>query len=226
MTVLGIMGKGDELIARVIRGDKDAELSANNLLAEFQRGYPIDRLATLLESETEEVVKTGVWIASELGGKAAPHLKRIAALLSHPHPHVRFFAIDSVLTCATVADGKIAADVVLLLGDKDSAVRWKALVFLVQAPQALLNAALACLSQSNDRSAHLVGLRLLASSDSEIRRTAGSYLDSEDDILKRYGTVAAVRVAREDTSLLNRALLSADSELRQFIDDMRQRMQH
>jgi hypothetical protein len=217
------MAKGDQLIAQILLGDapdKRAGRIANDLLREFGRGYPLDRLAKLLENKNEEVVKTGVWIASELGAAAAPFLHKIATFLDHSNPHVRLDAIDSILTCSTRKDEQIIASVILHLDDTHSGVRWKSILFLVQQSEDLLGAALNFFNRNGGYDVHVKGLSLLTSNTDEIRRKAAAYMNDENHVLRKYGVAVAARIAQADSSLLKLALQSQDLELKDFAESV------
>jgi hypothetical protein len=210
------MSKGDELIVKILRGDGDVGVLSNDLLKEFGRDYPLDRLAKLLESKNEAAITAGVWIASELGGYAAPYIQKIASFLGHSSPHVRIDAIDSILTSSTTKDAQIIASAILHLDDAHSAVRWKSILFLVQQSKDLLAAALDFFKRNGGRDVHVKGLSLIISDVDEIRRNAAAYMNDEYPILRKYGVAAAARIAQEDSSLLKLALRSPDPELQEF----------
>lgn len=210
------MAKGDELIAKILRGDGDVGVLANDLLREFGRGYPLGQLAKLLDSKNEEARHLGVWVASELGSSAAPFVHKIATFLDHPDARIRIDAIDSVLTCSTANDDKVVAGAILHLNDSHAGVRWKSMLFLVQQSDDLLLAALDFFKRQGGHDVHVKGLGLLTSDTGEIRRKAATYMNDEDSILRKYGVAAAARIAREDRSLLKSALLSPDEELKEF----------
>jgi hypothetical protein len=95
----------------------------NELLNQFLRGYPLDKLRLLLNHQHEEVVATGIWIASELGHEAAAFVNDAVAALQHPNNRIRYFALD-VIALGT-RDQKDAEffQIVKRLEDSDVAVR-------------------------------------------------------------------------------------------------------
>lgn len=111
------------------------------LLNELQGGRPASELLPLFRAENGNAVEIGVWIASELGSHGKPLLPYILPLLGHPSRIVRFFTLDCVLMWASAADKWALASAVLLIEDRDAAVRWQALRFLSLASTEQLQAA-------------------------------------------------------------------------------------
>lgn len=207
------MSRADELIEALVDGKHGEELAAfaNELQQEFHRGYPVGHLKDLLTSHHVDVVKAGAWIASELGIKARPLLQEIAKLLHHDSPYIRFFAIDSVLSCATENDGRTIAEVVaLLLEDPEGSVRWKAADFLTRCSDGQISAAVAQLESEGGHAELASELRRLLS-----HRTPTSSAIAQ--ILRRgsrtEATLAMVMAARRE--VLDDELLA----LAQTLDD-------
>ena len=70
---------------------------AGDLAAEFRRGYPVDRLFKLLDSEDPQVAIAGAFIATEIGPLAEPIADRLCSYLSHPEPWVRSDLLDAIM---------------------------------------------------------------------------------------------------------------------------------
>jgi hypothetical protein len=186
--------RGDELLSQLLGAEGPGERVEIRLLHEFQGGYTLERLRSLLLAEGERAVTVGAWIASELGKGATPLLEDVVGLLQSPFFKVRFSALDVVLVCAEPKDKRAIALAVDLVDDPHPAVVWQALVFLASAPEALLRA-VPKPSVINERVAvHRKGLGLL------LRATSGSgasdvasALESDDPLLRRYAAAAACK---------------------------------
>jgi hypothetical protein len=200
--------RGDELIDRLRAGAGDS--SANDLLSEVFRGYPVENLSRLLRSSQETAVKAGAWIVSELGVGAAPLLDEVVRLLGHPLRYVRFFAVDAVQAAATPADGAAVAAAIALVADRDDAVEWKALTFLAWADRAQLEAGIP----------HLADPRLgeLTSGLLTGGPQALAALDDPDHLTRAFAAAAAVRTARQtgDRTALEHAAASGDPAVASF----------
>jgi HEAT repeat protein len=96
---------------------------ANELLAEFSRGYPIQNLRRLF---VPSAIGSAAFIVSELGQKARPLIKEIVELLNDKTPRVRGDAISALSQCATWDDGWAVAKIIMGLGDGHDGVRWMA----------------------------------------------------------------------------------------------------
>jgi hypothetical protein len=210
-----------DLINR-LENESDSEaigVLQNEILGEFDASNDLNDLRELLCSAKERLVRAGIWIASELGSSARPLLQTIKPLLRHPSKHVRFFAIDCLLTIATSNDGDAIALVVpMIIDDPESAVRWKAFDFFIRASRPQLIAALKQFSNREPSSDHTKSLQWLLSEQgtdpNEVRRV----LKSEESIWRRYGVVAAARIMmlHKDMELVSAATESSDDEIRDF----------
>ena len=216
------MSEADTLVNAVLanqRSPTDGSL-ANDLLRCFHRGYPLRNLERLLSSGDERVVETGMWITSELGVKATPLLCFVVPLLRHPSKKVRFFGIDSVLTCATPVNEAELASVIPLLLDKESAVRWKTLEFLSLASKAQLEAALSHTLTLDSSSPHIHGLRWLLSKEAEEHDSIIAFLQSTDSLNRKYGCVGAARLSGQDRRPLLYGASVNDPDVKEFAAGM------
>jgi hypothetical protein len=205
---------GDELIDRLCAGENDS--SANDLLTELFRGYPVESLRRLLRSDEEPAVKAGAWILSELGVRAAPMMTDIVALLGHPLRYVRFFAVDAVLAAATAEDGAAVAAAIELTDDPDDAVRWKVLTFLAWASAEQLAAGVEHLRPPlRDRTEWLARAGSGAVAGSDVLAA----LDGPDRLARLFAAAATVRLAGRDRDLLRHAAASSDAEVSSFAQE-------
>src|SRR5438128_9103154 len=198
------MDRARQLLKEVLDDPRSSNIGilANDLLGEFHRGFPVENLRKLLSSSDEEVVKTGVFIVSELGNKAVPLLADVVRLLKHPTKMVRFDSVDSVLTCAAPSNKAELASVIPLVDDTEGGVRWKAMDFLCRASEEQLEAALSFLSETEPGSTHLRGLRWLLSERGHDADEVMQFLQSRDALVRKYGVVAAVRMAKRNADPL------------------------
>jgi hypothetical protein len=208
--------RGDLLVKMLVH--ETSNQVANDLLKEFQLGYPIDSLRSLLESDDDAVVKNATWIASELGSKAMPILDSIPAVLRHNSKYVRFFAIDVVLSCAGARDGDLVATVITMLNDRDDAVRWKSLCFLAKAS---IGQILSCLDEFDDDD-----FRVLVKWFIDIENNAknatlsiSEKLCSQNGLERKFAAAAAARVSNVFPELLELTLGSSDEEISSFASD-------
>jgi hypothetical protein len=211
-----MMSRGDTLMGRVLAGENGA--AANDLLSEFVCGYPLDRLRLLLQSKNDDAVRTGAFIASELGRQFAPLIDEAASMLDHPIASVRFDALDVILVVATTEHADLLARAIRLISDSDKSVRWKAMRFLRRATIEQLNAALAYLDEDalKVRAGWIVDAERKVFSADEI----GKKLRAANRLDRVFASVAAARLSlRGSTRLLEIAAASADDEVSSFARD-------
>jgi hypothetical protein len=211
----GGTARGDALIERILTaGDTDGEVS-NDLIGEFySRGYPVEKLIPLLRSENDETVKTGAFLAEELGAKAAPLMPELMRLLGHRDRNVRYDILDAVLAPATANDGEVIAQAIMLIDDRDPAVRSKTLNFLARADREQL---VAGLSHVDDHEISAGLGWLVKVEESAADEQIGSRLVDDDRLVagsrrsrlrERSGAIPI-----RSTGLLNRAMRSCGRSL-------------
>lgn len=205
---------GDVLIDRIRQGGNgDAALE---LIDEFVAGYPVANLRRLFESEVEEAVKTGAWIASELGERVVPLLRDLSGLLRHRLFYVRAFALDAILLAASPNNGDVIAEAVRLIDDEAEGVRWKAIHFLSRASVQQLRASVRYLTDIR----HAALVRWLLEVTSNVR--IADITDGADDVAaskRRFAAAAAARVERTTLEPLRYVAESKDAEISSFARD-------
>ncbi len=117
-----------ERIESAPQNDRVGVLS-NELLREFQRGYPLVDLEYMRKSDDNDVVAVAIWITSELGEKSRPLLRSVIPLLDHPFQRVRFWVLDCLLW-ASPESGCDFVHGIALLNDPEEGIRRKVLDLL------------------------------------------------------------------------------------------------
>jgi hypothetical protein len=205
--------RGDRLVQRLLSGidSRAGEEAANELLREIFAGYPMENLHSLLQSSDSQAVRSGMWILSELGVKAAPLIGDVDKLLDNPIRYVRFFAVDVVLAAATAEHGPTIAKAVALIEDQDKAVRWKVLHLLTRATSAQLASCLAYLEDESLRT------RLLWMINERLNlQEVRDKLIDHDRASRLFAVAAAARRADEDLAPLKSAATNIDDEVSSF----------
>jgi hypothetical protein len=215
--------RGDALIERILTvGDIDGKAS-NDLITEFYtHGYPVEKLIPLLRSEDDKTVRTGAFLAEELGVKAAPLMPELMRLLGHRDRNVRFDILDAVLVAASSSDGEVIARAIALIDDPDRAVRAQTLDFLARADREQLVAGLPHVA---DREVSAGLGWLVEVEESAADEQVVSRLIAEDRLVRWFAAVAAARAFRRSPDPLNRAAESSDEELRAFAESQQRRFQ-
>lgn len=216
------MDRSNEVLEQIITDPHDPNIGSliNELLGAFCGGYPLEHLRCLLLDRRPEIVEIGTWVASELGSRGQSLLGDIVLSLKHPSKRVRFFAIDCVLSWSTQQNGSEIASVLSLIDDNETAVRWKVMDFLSRSSREQLQGALVHLSAASPNSKHIVGLEWLLGENGKSPDGALSFIQNPDDILRKYGAAAAVRMSNQTNGPLLYCASVEDPDVRQFAIDM------
>ena len=193
---------------------------SNELLREFQLGYPIDELRLLLKSDDENLVEIAIWLVSKLGRESQPLLADVVHLLASPVKKIKFFALDSLLWTRP-EDGCNLAQAFELLDDPDSGVRWKTLDLLYRLSREQLEAVYTCSRPGTTlAAAHREGVRWLLSADSLSPDKISDAVVNSDPTVRKFGVVAAARLQKQNPQPLVSASTSADGDLRDFANGL------
>lgn len=211
------MINAERLIQRIIDSPNDAIVGvlANELLREFHRGYPLEKLRPLLLSDDKDLVSIGIWILSEMGEQCKPLLGDALRLLSHPATRVRFWAVDC-LFWAPPGNGYAQASVVQLLDDPEIAVRWKVLDIMSRVSRQQLDAALAYLAAREPQSLNVSRLQWLLGPEASKPEEVIAALQSHDRLVRKYAVIAAARMRGQGTAPLIYASTIGDPEIKDF----------
>lgn len=206
-----IKPRGDVLIEHIRQGGNGE--AARELIGELAAGYPVANLRRLFQSERDDTVKTGAWIASELGERVVPLLGDLSGLLRHRLRYVRAFALDAVLVAASPNNGGVIAEAVRLIDDEDEGVRWKAMHFLSRASVQQLRASVRYLTDIR----HAALVRWLLEVTSNVR--IADIIDRTDDVeasKRLFAAAAAARLERTTLEPLRHVAESKDAEISSF----------
>lgn len=203
-----------ERIAAAPEHDRVGTL-ANELLREFQEGYPLDDLRQLLKSNNEQLVAIAVWITSELGVNCRPLLPDVVPLLAHPMQRVRYWALDC-LFWTSPENGCDLARAFNLLSDSESGIRRKVLDLLFRLSAEQLEAAYVCGRHVILQPSIRDGLAWVLSADSMVPDKVEFAFRNPDPIHSKFGVVAAARLSESHPELLLRASTVNDADAREF----------
>jgi HEAT repeat protein len=116
------MKKIEKKILKILKDAKRLNLLAD----EFRAGRDIDDLLALLNSDNEEIIEVGAWIAGEVSinptdaGRLVPRLHH---LVSHKSPSIRFYAIGALFPFLDAGNGAAKEMLLGLSNDPDKGVR-------------------------------------------------------------------------------------------------------
>ncbi len=188
----------------------------NELLNEFFRGYPLQKLLILLRSPEENAFEAGAWIASELGRAVTSLVNDLSPFLEHPSPYVRYFIMDAILVGATTMQGEALAKAVLAIRDQDVRVRQRALYFLAHATNDQLTASG---TYVHDVMITILLTWLLNAEDTHaFEQSVIERLHDEDSLVRLFAVAAAARHDWIDRALLEKAASSPDTDVSAFAE--------
>lgn len=209
--------RGQELISRPLAGSADDADVVSALLSELQSGFPIGELKKLLRADTDEAVQVGVWLASEMGEAANELLNDVVPLLSHQSEKVRFYAVDFLGASVRRSNWEAASVVVRMVDDPAAAVRYVVTKFLFDVPEDVLRRTRDAAVKAPGSSAQARGLSLLIDAvDGCDTGRIQAALDDPDPITRRFAAAAAARLSSHDPTLLARAAIVEDPDVRKF----------
>ncbi len=96
----------------------------------FERGYPLDHLFKLLDSENPEIAVSGAFIAQEIGKLVAPIADRLCSYLGHPTPWVRSDLFDAITNSGPPYSPVTLRAIEALTADSDEGISRKAAAFM------------------------------------------------------------------------------------------------
>lgn len=131
-----------------------------DLLQEYFRGENIDSLLELLAHKDLSVRKSAIWIVSELGGDAAPIIDAILPLLNDDERYVKYYALESVMSCSCAGVKGIFHYITSALEDDDYVIRKLGMLLISNASSSQLEEVEQHYSESKDKF-HAEGLKIL-----------------------------------------------------------------
>lgn len=204
--------RGDDLLQRLLATEFDADGAlANALLNEVFAGFPVARLAVLLDSDNEAAIHAGAWILSELGADAHPLIDHTANLLAHPRPAVRYHSLDAVMVAALDSDAGPLSKAAALIDDSEPTVRRRAMQLLAQLTSPQLRAARAAVADPRIR-AELEWLQKVTEPGWDGAAVLEG-LRSTSPIRRRVAVVAASRSDPEEPEIREAIEGSADPDV-------------
>jgi hypothetical protein len=99
---------------------------ANDLANELYQEGSVNVLIPLLESDDIRILRAAIWIVSELGQKSKSLQLYLFKLLKNDDLYIRYYALDTIQSCALYSDNQIQSDLIKLsLYDPSDVIRNK-----------------------------------------------------------------------------------------------------
>ncbi len=120
----------EKLIEKILAGDYSSD-EFWQLYGHFYKGYPIENIVPLLESENLDAQSAAAHLANELGSVLKGYGKQLGKILKHPSAQVRSDAIHGLRECVDWDDTDTLAEIVFALDDPDPFVHRAAMFFIL-----------------------------------------------------------------------------------------------
>jgi hypothetical protein len=204
----------DDPQAFVDRGD------GNSLLKEHFNGMPVNVLKPLLRHSDPCVRGTAVFVANELGSAAAELIDDVVPLINDSKPYTQLDALESVLVNAV---GDQARKFVVIVSelerqDRPPGIGSLVLSLMGKAKYCQIEAAIGQVDQlqAEHRDTHVKGLELLLEGKDANAAKIAAFLEHPDDLMQKYGAIAAKQLLELSPELLHQAKLSKNRVVANF----------
>jgi hypothetical protein len=114
-----------DLLGRIRNGTNTGN-DLQQAIAHFYSAPDVSSLGELLDTGDENVVATAVYILAEIGKSGFPLREKAKTLLTHPDVQIRYWAMNSVVSCFGRETAKSLITAAGLLSDVDEFVRTRA----------------------------------------------------------------------------------------------------
>jgi hypothetical protein len=206
-----------ELLAKVIvQPDTATGEDFNMLLRCFNHGFPTEAIRQLLQQGNRRTVLGALFIIEELGKRAAAVLNDAVPFTRNADTDVRYAAYNAVARTAAELEDAAFANVVMGLNDLNPRCRKIAALWLMRVRQAVLIAAIRGFDATFDDDDMRKGLQWLASDPAS--PVIQTWINGDTRIMRRFGVIAAGRIASSDLTLLRLAAQSEDHDIRVVAD--------
>lgn len=184
-------------------------------------GAPVE-LRPLLQSDDPRLSDAGMWIASELGEKAAPLIDEIMPLLRDSRMSIRFDAINCLLCCHRHLADRHALLVAERLGDTELAVRVKAMQFFASVGASLVESVFQPLGGANAVGHKVNWLAFTAGQGPQFMARFRQEIEDATPTERIWATICAARQIHAEPGLLDIANEFQNADTKLFIERWRE----
>ena len=190
------------------------------LLEEYFDGYSLDTLVPLLSSEDDRIIKSAVWIVSELGIDGQELLEHVVPLLTINDRYIKYHVLEIIIVCS---EGLNHIDhfyhLIYALEDSDQVIRILAMELWCNASIEQLNAAIHHLSFTKAEPIIMSGIVLLRDAEKVSKADIIEMLDDDHGITRKFGAIILKSKKPTLTKLFKEYLQSTDSDIAKFVKD-------
>lgn len=181
----------------------DSTGKALALLQEYFRGLPIDSLRPFLKHENVSARRSTAFIVSELGTNAMDLLSDIAPLTIDPDLHIQWYSIESVAICSAYRESGQFINVIRAVDSESESISRLAMRMVSNANDLQLQESRKVIGALiSNQELHKYGIDLLLKGKSVMQSELIQFLDADDNLLRKYGAIAANRSSAESPDSL------------------------
>ena len=211
--------KGEKLISDLFLNPSlfEKQKKGYRLMQEFYKGMPVETLIPLLESDNNDIQRTGMSIVSELKGKICGLMPYVVPFTESDDAFIRYCTSKFILSCAKGEYVKEFVHLIESINRKDVADHVLEMLLLSDADRGQLEEGckLSVQSKINDYKLHQDGLTRLLNKDNS-NEDIIEMLASKEPLTQRYGVIISGKKYRSNPELLNNAVLSVNPEIQEY----------
>ena len=208
-----------ELLSNPDKFDNDGK--AYQLLQDYFEGYPIETLRRLLQSDNQMVIRSAIWIASELGKEAYILVPEVRPLVHSSNRFIRYYAIEILMVCSFADYAQDFIHVVRAIESDDEVISCLSMDLVSRADAPRINSVVPLLSTTKKANKqHIVGLSRLIKSETLDSQEIVAMLNDEDPILRKYGAIIASKIYDKHPEVIADGASSSDPVISKFCKDV------
>lgn len=195
------------------------------LLKEYFKGLSKDTLRELLYSENKSIQQTAVWITSELGKDSTPLMKEVVMLLNESNtPYTLYHALEIV---ANHAEGEYFDDFIKmfsLLENSNQKIRTTTVMLIISdLSEPRIHEAYRYLENKEIyNNSHMKGLLSISNVNALSPSKVRQMINSDDAITRKYGIIAAAKLYKKCSLLVNEAVKAQNLDVKEFLKSIAQ----
>jgi len=193
------------------------ERKSYQLLQEYFKGLSKETLRELLCFQDKNIKQTALWITSELGRTASDLLKEVVPHMNDDDDLICYYALGIVSRYANDEYIDDFLRVFTFLEHSNQEIRTTAMLVISNLSGPRIHEAYVCLTnKKNLNDSHEKGLLALINVNALTASEVTHMINSDDDIIRKYGVIAAKKLYEKYPEIINEATNAEDLDIRDF----------
>lgn len=216
--------KANKLIAQLyddpVKFEKQGK--AFTLLQEYVKGFNLETLRPLLQSNDVYIQSAAIFIVSELGKQASSLIDDVIPLLNSENLSIKYEALESVMLGSLIQNVDKFTYVIGALEDENDVIRCRAMELIANANHEQMQTAITVFGAkaSKNNQLNVEGLAFLLGNIFATPEKIIQMLKSEYPLTRKYGAILAKKVSKRFPDLIKIAFESEDSDIQSFAQDV------